>query len=51
MQSISALDKDRALSLIRMIAAQIATVGEELEQSEYDPFARNKLRFIEGKLL
>ncbi len=51
MQSISALDKDRALSLIRMIAAQIEAVGNELEGTSPDPLAQGKLRFIEGKLL
>ncbi len=51
MHSISALDKDRALSLIRMIAAQIEAVGNELDSVGFDPFAREKLRFIEGKLL
>lgn len=51
MHSISALDKDRALSLIRMIAAQIEAVGNELDDIGFDPFAREKLRFIEGKLL
>ena len=51
MHSISALDKDRALSLIRMIAAQIEAVGNELDNIGFDPFAREKLRFIEGKLL
>lgn len=51
MHSISALDKDRALSLIRMIAAQIEVVGGELERIGHDRYARDKLRFIEGKLL
>lgn len=51
MHSISTLDKDRALSLIRMIAAQIEAVGNELDDIGFDPFAREKLRFIEGKLL
>lgn len=51
MHSISALDKSRAHSLVQMIAAQIEAVGNELDHIGYDPFAREKLRFIEGKLL
>lgn len=51
MHSISALDRGRALSLIRLISAQIEVVGYELENVGYDQFVRDRLRFIEGKLL
>lgn len=51
MHSISALDRGRAFSLIQLIGAQIEVVGNELETIGYDQFVRDRLRFIEGKLL
>ena len=51
LHSVNRLDHGKALTLIMVIATQVEVIGEELEDVDYDRFTRNKLKFIEGKLL
>lgn len=51
LHSINTLDHHQALTLIMVIATQVEVIGGELENANYDQFTRNKLKFIEGKIL